>query len=147
MVPYRLPELLAAPTQLVVVAEGEKDCENLASIGVLATCNAGGAGKWTGEHSAFLSGRRVIVLPDNDQSGRNHAQQVAESLYGISESVRIVSLPGLAEKGDASDWIAAGGTRTELDRLIEATTVWTSIYSSLCCSNPATGSRQSLPMP
>ncbi len=70
MVPYRLPELLAEPARPVVVVEGEKDCDNLARIGVLATCNAGGAGKWTAEHSEFLRGRRVIVLADNDEVGQ-----------------------------------------------------------------------------
>lgn len=126
VVPYRLPELLAAdPEATVFVVEGEKDCDNLARIGVLATCNAGGAGKWTAEHSEFLRGRRVIVLPDNDEAGRNHAQQVAQSLHGLAESVRIVELPGLPDKGDVSDWIAAGGTNEELQRLAEAAPVWT----------------------
>ncbi len=125
VVPYRLPELLAEPARPVVIAEGEKDCDNLARIGVLATCNAGGAGKWTAEHSAFLRGRRVIVLADNDDAGRNHAQQVALSVHGIAESVQIVELPVLPAKGDASDWIAAGGTKAELKRLTEAAPVWT----------------------
>lgn len=125
VVPYRLPELLAEPARPVVVAEGEKDCDNLARIGVLATTNACGAGNWTAAHSVFLRDRRVIVLSDNDEAGRNHAQQVAQSLQGIAESVRIVELPGLPDKGDVSDWIAAGGTKEELKRLAEATPVWT----------------------
>ena len=125
VVPYRLPELLAELARPVVIAEGEKDCDNLARIGVPATCNAGGAGKWTAEHSAFLRGRRVIVLPDNDEAGRNHAQQVAQSLQGIAESVRIVELPGLPHKGDVSDWIEAGGTKEQLERLAEAAPDWT----------------------
>ena len=72
------------------------------------------------EHSEFLRGRHVFVLPDNDEAGRKHAQQVAQSLHGIAESVRIVELPGLPDKGDVSDWIAAGGTKDELKRLAEA---------------------------
>ena len=56
------------------------------------------------------------MLPDNDEAGRNHAQQVAQSLHGIAESVRVVELPGLPPKGDVSDWIAAGGTKEELMR-------------------------------
>ncbi|MDA1326294.1 MAG: DUF3987 domain-containing protein [Proteobacteria bacterium] len=125
VIPYRLPELLAEPEQPVVVVEGEKDCDNLARMGVLATCNAGGAGKWMADHSAFLRGRRVIVLPDNDEAGRNHAQQVAQSLHGIAESVRIVELPDLPAKGDVSDWMAAGGTKAELKRLAETAPIWT----------------------
>ncbi len=123
--PYRLPELLAEPTRPVVVVEGEKDADNLARIGVLATCNAGGAGKWTAEHAEFLRGRRVVIVPDNDDAGRNHAQQVARTLHGIAESVRMVELPGLPAKGDASDWIAAGGTKAELKRLADAAPEWT----------------------
>ncbi len=41
---FRLPEILKAPA--VVVVEGEKDVLALVGIGVEATCNAGGAGKW-----------------------------------------------------------------------------------------------------
>jgi hypothetical protein len=125
VIPYRLPELLAAPELPVVVAEGEKDCDSLARMGVLATCNAGGSGKWTSEHSVFLRGRRVIVLTDNDEAGRNHARQVAQLLQGVAESVRILELPDLPPKGDASDWIAAGGTKAELMRLADATPEWT----------------------
>jgi hypothetical protein len=126
VVPYRLPELLAAPTDAIVfVVEGEKDVDNLAKLGLVATCNAGGAGKWKAEHASFLRGRRVVALADNDESGRNHAQQVARSLQGIAESVRIVELPGLADKGDVSDWLAAGGTKYELARLAEEAPVWT----------------------
>jgi hypothetical protein len=125
VIPYRLPELSANPETEVFVCEGEKDVDNLAATGALATCNSGGAGKWTAEHSAFLRGRRVTVLPHNDEAGRNHAQQVAQSLQGIAESVRIVELLGLAEKGDVSDWIAAGGTKEELERLAEAADEWT----------------------
>ncbi|MGI6417834.1 MAG: DUF3987 domain-containing protein [Thermoguttaceae bacterium] len=124
-IPYRLRELLAEPERPVVVAEGEKDCDNLARIvGVLATCNAGGAGKWNEEHAKHLAGRRVVILPDNDEPGRNHAAMVAASLYGLAESVRIVELPGLPEKGDVSDWIAAGGTKEQLVALIKAAPNW-----------------------
>ena len=125
VVPYRLPELLAEPTRPVVVVEGEKDADNLARIDVLATCNAGGAGKWTAEHSEFLRGRNVTIVPDHDEAGQNHAQQVAKSLHGIAESVRMVELPTLPAKGDASDWITADGTKAELKRLAEAAPVWT----------------------
>jgi hypothetical protein len=125
VVPYRLPDLLANPTAIVVVVEGEKDCDNLAQLGIVATTNAGGAGKWTAEHADFLRGRRVVVVGDNDKAGGKHAQQVARSLAGLAEWVRVVELPGLPPKGDLSDWIAAGGTQADLERLVEAALDWT----------------------
>jgi hypothetical protein len=103
-----LPELLAADAALTVyVAEGEKDCDNLAALGPVTTTNAGGAEKWTAELSPYLAGRAVVILPDNDEAGHRHAEQVAESLQGIAASVRIVNLPGLPPKGDVSDWLDA----------------------------------------
>ena len=121
-VPYRLPELMASdPAAWVYVVEGEKDVDNLVGVGAIATCNAMGAGKWQPEYSKFLAGRRVCILPDNDEAGRKHAHQVAGSLIGVAAEVRMVELPGLPEKGDVSDWLAAGGTVEKLMQLIEAT--------------------------
>lgn len=125
VVPYRLPELQGGRNEAVYVPEGEKDVDNLAALGLLATCNVGGAGKWTAEHAEYLRGRDVVVLPDNDKAGEDHAQQVALSLLGVAKSVRIVELPNLPDKGDVSDWLAAGGTREELQRLAEAAPLWT----------------------
>jgi hypothetical protein len=52
-IPYRLPQLLAAPAgSTVEITEGERDAETLAALGLIATCNPGGAGKWTAEAEA-----------------------------------------------------------------------------------------------
>jgi putative DNA primase/helicase len=48
----------------------------------------------------------VVILPDNDQPGREHAEQVAHFLVGAAKEIKIIHLPGLPEKGDVSDWIA-----------------------------------------
>jgi putative DNA primase/helicase len=124
-VPYRLPELLAAdPGDTIFIPEGEKDCESLAALGLVATCNVGGAGKWKPEYSEFLRGRNVAILPDNDDTGREHAETVANSTAGIAASVKVIDLPGLPEKGDVSDWLAAGGTADALAALTEAAPEW-----------------------
>ena len=114
VLPYRLPELLADPAATVFLVEGEKDADRLASLGLVATCNAGGAGKWKKEHSEFLRSRRVVVLPDNDSAGEKHAQQVERSLRGIAAEVQTLVPPNLPDKGDVSDWLDAGGTVEEL---------------------------------
>ncbi len=45
VVPYRLPGVIAAiaAKRIVWIAEGEKDCDALAKLGLTASCNAGGA--------------------------------------------------------------------------------------------------------
>jgi len=80
--PYRLPDLLASEDARVLIPEGEKDCDALFGIGLVATCNSEGAGKWRAEISRWLLGRDVVILPDNDDVGRAHAQAVAKHLYG-----------------------------------------------------------------
>ncbi len=112
---YRLPELLAAdPSKLVFVVEGEKDCDRLRSLGLAATTNPGGAGKWRDDYNEALRGRHVVIIPDNDDSGRKHASQVAGRLQGVAATVKIVRLGGLPEKGDVSDWLDAGHTADDL---------------------------------
>ena len=101
----------------VFIVEGEKDVEALRKIGITATCNAGGAGKWKPQYSQYLAGRAVVVLPDNDEAGADHAKIVATALHDIAKSVRIIDLPGLPPKGDVSDWIVAGGTADDLAKL------------------------------
>jgi putative DNA primase/helicase len=115
---YRLPELLAAdPSETIFIVEGEKDADNLAHRGLVATTNPGGALKWRPEYRAALRGRHLVILPDHDEVGRTHAADVARALSGVAASVRVMDLPGLAEHGDVSDWLSAGHTIGELREL------------------------------
>lgn len=104
---YRLPEVLAAVAagQPVYVAEGEKDADRLHRAGVTATCNPGGAGKWRAEYAAALAGADVIVVPDRDEPGRKHADDVRRSLSGTARSVTVLEP---AQGKDASDHLDAG---------------------------------------
>jgi putative DNA primase/helicase len=102
-VPYRLPFILTADE--VVVVEGEKDADRLSTLGIEATCNASGASKWRPEWAHYFAGKTVVVIPDNDDPGRKHAQEVRDSLVAVAKRVRIVELPGLPAKGDVSDFL------------------------------------------
>lgn len=122
---YRLPELQSADsTSPVHIVEGEKDCDRLWSLGLVATTCSQGAGKWRERHSESLRDRDVVVFPDNDDAGRKHAQEVAKSLHGIARSVRVLELPGLPPKGDVSDWLDAGGDETQLRQMVEKAAAW-----------------------
>ena len=118
-VPYRLPDILSA--KFVLIVEGEKDVESARKLKFAATCNAGGAGKWTSDHSECLRGKQVVVIADADEPGRKHAERVAASLQDKATSTKIVELPG---SKDLSDWVAAGGNRDALLGFIETQPEW-----------------------
>jgi hypothetical protein len=122
---YRLPELLQSDKQKTVfIVEGEKDADRLASLGLTATTNVGGAGKWRNEYNELLRGRLVCILPDNDDAGGQHAAQVASALHGTAASVKIVRLPDSPPKGDVSDYLNAGGTAEQLSALVADSPDW-----------------------
>jgi len=126
-VPYWLNEWVWHPDRPLLVPEGEKDVDRLRSLGLLATCNVGGAGNWlpedkenAAEFIAHFRGRAIIVLPDNDEAGRNHRDDIVRSLLPVAAEIKVVELPGLPPKGDVSDWLDAGGDRDALLALVEA---------------------------
>jgi len=127
-VPFRLPELLESDDSApVFVVEGEKDALSLARLGLVATTTAGGATNW--KHTATeargaLAGRDVVILPDNDDAGRAYAQDALGSLAGAARSLKVLALPGLPLKGDASDWVGAGGTADALLALVDGCPAW-----------------------
>lgn len=103
------------PDSTVYIVEGEKDADNLAKLGCFCVSGADGAGhdKWHKEYTAQLQGRSVLILPDNDQVGREYAEEVAQALYGVTKSCKVFDLSTawaeIPEKGDISDMIAALG--------------------------------------
>lgn len=118
-VPYNLPQVITSDT--VYFCEGEKDCESLKKWGLTATTNPMGAGKWKDTYNRYFKDKNVIILPDNDKPGKDHAEQVARNLSGTAHYIKIVTLPELPDKGDVSDWIQSGHTREELQLLIATT--------------------------
>jgi 5S rRNA maturation endonuclease (ribonuclease M5) len=77
---YRLPQVLDAKNRglPIWIVEGEKDVERLRRIGLTATCNSGGAGKFLPQHADVLAGAELNIVADRDEPGRQHAQHIAE---------------------------------------------------------------------
>lgn len=118
---YHLDELTAAgPDEIVFLVEGEKDVDRLRAGGFVSTCSPMGAGKWRDEYAEALAGRHVVIIPDNDQPGRDHAKAEEQSLHGVAASVKTLTLSGLPDKGDVSDWLSLGGTIETLRAMAEA---------------------------
>ena len=118
-VPYRWPELVGHTT--IYIVEGEKDADALWALGLPATCNLGGAGKWAIKETKCLTEigiERVIVLPDNDSPGVNHAQEVAARMKAAHIACSVVLLPDIGKHGDVSDWLSQGGTAAGLAALV-----------------------------
>ncbi len=131
---YHLPAFMEEPTRLVFVLEGEKDCHQVGSHGLLTTTNIdgavtsreGGQGcKWLESYTETLIGHPVAIVPDQDLAGRQHALHVAESLLQAGVQTYIVELPDLPFQDkhgpDVSDWLAAGHTAEELKDLVRKT--------------------------
>jgi len=137
-VPYRLPSIVNAPPGSTIhIVEGEKDADRLVALGLIATTSPGGAGgtkkdksevggKWltTPAFTDSFRGRHVVILPDNDDVGRQHAHDVASKLLPIAASVKVVALPGLPNKGDVSDFLTAGGTSSQLEVIVAEAPLW-----------------------
>ncbi len=64
-------------------------------------------------------------LPDADEPGRKHAQNVARSCHAAGLKVKIVNLQNLPAKGDISDWLGDGHTREELAAIVRVTPLYT----------------------
>lgn len=129
---YRWPELLEAPvSDTVYITEGEKCVDALVQVGLTATTNPGGAGKWAEEYNDSFRGRRVVVLADSDECGVEHAEKIAGQLMDFASSVKMV-VPYRDKrtgKGDVVDFFASciGKNHVEeLQRLVDAAEEWVS---------------------
>ncbi len=124
-IPYRLPELIAKIDSPIYFVEGEKDADRLAACGLLSTTVSEGAkAAWKPELTKWFTNRDVYIIPDNDKPGEEHANKVARAVKPVASSVRIVRLPDLPDKGDASDWLDNGGDVPELIKLCETSPLW-----------------------
>ena len=125
---YRLPQVIEAVKagQVIYTPEGEKDCDALVAIGLCATTNPGGAGKWQSSYTSTLIGAQVIIIADKDGPGRKHAAFLQNAIKSKAASVNVIELPdrnGCHVK-DATDWIQAGGTAEELHEIVMNTQAW-----------------------
>jgi hypothetical protein len=126
VVPYRLHDLgeALANGRTVFIVEGEAKVNLLWSWNLAATCSVGGSGKWKPEHSEFLRGADVVLLPDHDNAGWEHVSKVGAALTGVAARVRVLVLPHVKAKDDIIDWAKAGATREQFDVLLEKAQDW-----------------------
>src|SRR5262249_55198311 len=126
-IPYRLPQLVAAPlTTTVWYCEGEKDAENLAKLGFVATTmSEGSSAEWDQALTPYFKDRHVVVLADADDPGRAYVQRVAKAINGVAASVRVLDLyPERHDGSDVSDWIVEDTAGAKLAQLAKEAPLW-----------------------
>ena len=121
-------DLLKAKALLkpVIITEGEKDTDNLKAFLKAAgmendyfVVTSGGTNEWRSEFAIKFKGvPAVYLLPDNDNQGKKLMNTIAEDICKYTTAL-IITLPGLEEKEDISNWIELGGNIEELLQLFE----------------------------
>jgi hypothetical protein len=96
---YNLPEVIAA--EVVLFVEGEKKADILTDLRLLdsngkpvAITTTGGADSWRVEHVEYLTGKRLVFLPDTDEPGLRHSAGVQASLQRAGIEFRVVDFDG-----------------------------------------------------
>ena len=108
------------------VVEGEQACDALDNIGVVAVGTVTGAKATPGRVALeALKGREVYLWPDKDEPGRKHMKRIANGLAAFGVIGKIITWPDASPKGDAADFVAAGGTSEDIEVLLGAARPWT----------------------
>lgn len=115
---YRLPEVLRSEN--VFLVEGERDAETLRDHGFAATTNAGGAkARWLQSYTQALQNRRVVLVPDNDLPGYQHAAAIAKAIKDHVKELILLELDSNCK--DITDWFDQGHSEVELVNNIQWT--------------------------
>lgn len=123
---YRVPELLEdlALDKTILLVEGEKDADTARAMGIPATAHAGGAKGWRAEYAEQLAGADVVIVPDNDDQGRDWAVEAATALTQAGARVRMFATPIREEGGDLTDWVQSGASVEQVGRAIVRARAW-----------------------
>ena len=129
-------------SELLLLVEGEKDCDNIiARFGLPCVSLPDGAKRdslrWNASYDPYFRGRSVYILQDNDDVGKAFARLEARQILPLAEKVYLLDLaeiwPDIPPKGDISDMIEALGAEEAFRRfhaLCEAAEPWRDTPSS-----------------
>ena len=123
---YNADALHSNQDEPVYIVEGEKDADTLTNWDAVATSFPNGAGftQWIPLYNEGLQGKEVIILTDNDDSGRKYGNTIAKNLLNVAKSVKIIPATAIwdkcPEKGDITDISQAVGEEETQELLIAA---------------------------
>ena len=118
---YRYKEVKEAIAngESIFIVEGEGKADLLWSLGLPATCNLAGSGKWRESDTQDLEGSSVILCPDRDVPGVKHCEAIAKDfpnaqwLYCFPDSPLWNHLPE-SRGADLKDWIDEGASKEDI---------------------------------
>lgn len=114
--PYRLPRIIRAASEgeTIIINEGEKDSDNAYDhYEIVGTTSGGYKTVWYDRFTVSCRGANTYMIPDNDPQGREYADRVGASFERNQQVLKIVSLPGVPDKGDLTDWSEMTGWNKE----------------------------------
>lgn len=138
---YHLDIILANPNKPIILCEGEKCADSASKLlpDFIATTTLNGAQSPHKTDLSCLKGRKLLIWPDNDESGQSYAQTVAKLVANeAAESIHILNLikfqylpetnefgkpvltteRDLPDKWDASDALEEGYTADHIHLLL-----------------------------
>lgn len=117
---YREIRQAIARSETIYIVEGESCCDTLHKLGLTATTNLGGAGKWLESHFKDVNGASVVLVPDRDIPGIKHMEAIAKRLPNCSWLYAFPDSPLWDKKLppsqglDIADWIEHGATKEQI---------------------------------
>jgi hypothetical protein len=69
-----------------------------------------------------------VIIADKDKSGREHGMSVAKELSSVGIPVKLLEMPDIASASvkDFTNWMQAGGTKDEFQRMVDSCPKWIS---------------------
>lgn len=117
---YNQHKLKECPEAVAWISEGEWCADHLARLGLLAL-TSGSADSPSKADWSCLSGKKVIIWPDNDEAGQRFTASVCKELQPLGCKLWQINVEqlGLPLKGDVVDWLQMhpDATITEISSL------------------------------
>ena len=93
----------AETKKIICITEGEKDADTLNEYG-FAVFTCGSPGSWTNAANDLLKDCPVVILADNDDLGKDSANNIAASLKDTAKSIKVIIPCPETEGADITDY-------------------------------------------
>ena len=121
---YNLQLIVSNPTAKIWVCEGELKADRLNEFFVKHNLQSNNIATTSGSSSsankadwAAIATHKVVIWPDNDESGQKYLNDVAKNLTDLNCDIQVVDIEklNLPCKGDVVDWLEAKSNTAFVD--------------------------------